>query len=329
MIEDNKVNLIRKNRLAKEIVFADGVGSSGKGMLSQILASFERVEKQRNDMMFDTIPRFHALGKITDDAAIVAMQTEADQQLYHTMMSRDVNFRLGDSTSVLSNPFPLRYFKRAFSPEGDSIVKIIHNTSPILNEAPHDALKNSKLFFKTFGKGLKIIYILRNPIEVIHDWEIRGFGHRIGIDPREFQFSIESNNQILPLYAIGWEQEYHDMSTIDRNIVMVRHHYYNNIDSYNELPNNNKEQVLVILFDDLVESSFSVCKKLASFLETKETYWTKRILKKNNCPRVVNNNTLDEKYKYITLNASKEKKVILDKMIEHYNALSSNFAINQ
>jgi len=320
------IKLIRKNRLAKEIVFADGIGSSGKGMLSQILASFKRVEKQRNDMMFDTIPRFHALGKISDDAAIVAMQTEADQQLYHMMMSRDVNFRLGDSTSVLSNPFPLKYFKRAFGPEGDSIVKNIKKENPILNEAPHDALKNAELFFNTFGNELKIIYILRNPIEVIHDWERRGFGNRIGVDPREFQFSYQHHETAVPLYAIGWEEEYHEMNSIDRNIKMIEYHYYENINSFNNL-SKHKNQVLFILFDELVGKPYIVCRKLTEFLRTEETNWTKKILKKNNCPRKINIDNLDLKYQEIVKNASVDKIRILDEMIQHYEAFSLDISL--
>jgi hypothetical protein len=316
-----EIKLIRRNRLAKEIVFADGIGSSGKGMLSQILASFERIEKQRNDMMFDTIPRFHALGKISDDAAIVAMQTEADQQLYHMMMSRDVNFRLGDSTSVLSNPFPLKYFKRIFSPEGDMVVEKIKKENPILNEAPHDALKNANLFFNTFGDQLKIIYILRNPIEVIHDWERRGFGNRIGVDPREFQFSYEYDGSVVPLYALGWEEEYHRMNSIDRNIKMIEYHYYKNIDSYNNL-DKHKNNVLFILFSELVGDPYLVCDKLVKFLNTKTTFWTKKILNKNNCPRIVNDNDLDKKYHEIIKNASNDKIKILDDMIKHYEEFS-------
>ncbi|NOI60405.1 hypothetical protein [Vibrio coralliilyticus] len=285
----NNIELIRKNRLANEIIFADGIGSSGKGMLSHIIASFERVEKQRNDMIFDTIPRMYDLGKISKDAAVVLMQTEADQQLYHTMMSRAVNFRPTDSTGVTKNPFPMRYFKRLFMREGDDVVKRIHNERPIFNQAPHDALKNSQLLFDTFGDKLKIVYIVRNPVELVHDWERRGFGNRIGVDPREFQFSYEYGDDIVPLYAQGWEDEYHSISSVDRNIMMVKHHYYNNLTAYQNLEEKYQKNVLIITFDELVSNPFAVSENIADFMCTKTTRWTKKIIAREGCPREAGN----------------------------------------
>ena len=163
--ENKSFKLIRKNRLCNELVFADGIGSSGKGMLSHILSSLTRVEKQSNHTPFDYISYIHWLGKISDDAASTYLQTEADQQLYHIMMSRDVNFRPKDSTGVMQNAFRWKYFARLFMREGDAVIDRIKKERPILNEAPHDALRSAPLFFSTFGKSLRIIYVIRNPYE--------------------------------------------------------------------------------------------------------------------------------------------------------------------
>jgi len=103
---DQQIKLVRPNILLQELVLADGIGSSGKVMLSHIMASFKRVEKTRLDLLFDTVPRLYMLGKISHDAAVAILQIEADIQLYHTMISRCVNFRFTDGTGVFQNPFP-------------------------------------------------------------------------------------------------------------------------------------------------------------------------------------------------------------------------------
>ena len=316
MIDEN-IELIRKNRLAKEIVFADGIGSSGKGMLSHFIASFERIEKQSNDMIFDTIPRIHDLGKITNDAAIALMQIEADQRLYHSMMSREVNFRPTDSTGVTKNPFPFKYFKRLFMAEGDNVIERIKKEKPILNEAPHDALKNCELLFNCFQDTLKIIYIVRSPTELVYDWEIRGFGDRIGKDPREFQFSYMYDDKIVPLYAQGWENQYMELSSTDRNIMMIKHHYYNNINAYMNLESCYKKNVKIINFDELVSKPEEVCEKIAEFLGTKTTKWTKKIINKEGCPRIIKKD-YENKIKYIQNNSTKLYLDCLNEMEEHY-----------
>ena len=125
--------LARNNNLIKEFVLCDGVGSSGKGMLSHIISSFKRVEIQRNDYVFDYIPKVYALNKISEDAAISILKTEADSFLYNNMLSRGINFRPTDSSSVFTNGGKLKYFKRLSQNEGKDAI---------------DRLKKENLFFR-------------------------------------------------------------------------------------------------------------------------------------------------------------------------------------
>jgi hypothetical protein len=286
------VDLFRPNRLSKEIVFADGIGSSGKGMLSHILASFERVEKQSNHSVFDYAATLHWLGKLETNGAIAYLQTEADADLYHLMMSRDVNFRPKDSTGVMQNPFRWKYFARLFMPEGDSVVERIKKQVPILNEAPHDALRSANLFFSAFGNDLKIVYILRDPFELILDWNRRGFGERIGRDPREFQFAYRDGVGIRPLFMMGSNLEYDKMCNMDRVINMIHFCLSQNMSGYEGLDPNHKRNVLFITFDDLMSRTEEVVDQIAEFTGTKTTAKTKKLLKKERLPRRLSNKKL-------------------------------------
>jgi hypothetical protein len=283
---NQSVKLVRLNRLCEEIVFSDGIGSSGKGMLSHILSSLERVEKQSNHTAFDYIAYLHWLGKITDDAASTYLKTEADQQLYHIMMGRDVNFRPKDSTGVMQNAFKLKYFLRLFMSEGDSVINRIAKERPILNEAPHDALRSSKLFFDTFESSLKIIYIIRNPYELILDWERRGFGQRIGVDPREFQFSVKSNDLSIPMFMINYHEfNYEELLPIERLTLMIHFCVKSNMEGYIECPKIYKNQILFTHFDDLCSDPWLIIQKISDFLRVDRTSKTQAILKKENLPR--------------------------------------------
>lgn len=278
--------LVRINRLCEEIVFADGIGSSGKGMLSHILSTLTRIEKQSNHTPFDYIAYIHWLGKITDDAAITYLQTEADQQLYHMMMSRDVNFRPKDSTGVLQNGFIWRYISRLFMPEGDDVVRRIKIQKPILNEAPHDALRNAPLFFKTFESSLRIIYVIRCPFELIIDWRRRGFGQRVGVDPREFQFSIQIGNTVVPMFMIDApEFEYKNLNQIERLTLMIHFCLKTNLSGFLKCPASYQDQIFFTSFDDLCMKPISVVDGICQFLNVKKTKSTIKMLTKENLPR--------------------------------------------
>ena len=281
--------LDRKNNLIKEIVLCDGVGSSGKGMLNHIISSFKRVELQRNDYVFDYIPKIYALGKISKDAAISILKTEADSFFYNNMISRGVNFRPTDSSSVYNNGGSRKYIRRLGLPEGDDVIKRIKKEKPIFTNAPHEALGNCNLFFEAFGNRIKFIYVLRNPIEIIYDWIIRGFGERIGKDPREFQLAFTYKNKPVPIFAKKFYKIYSKLNHIDRNIRMIDYLHRDNLSSFNKLKLEYKKNVKIILFDDLVYKTNKSIPILENFLKTKKTFETKKILKIEKCPRSFNN----------------------------------------
>lgn len=284
--KEKTIELVRMNRLCQEIVFADGIGSSGKGMLSHILSSLSRVEKQSNHTPFDYIAYIHWLGKITDDAASLYLKTEADQQMYHIMMSRDVNFRPKDSTGVMQNAFRWKYFARLFMREGDDVIERIRQERPILNEAPHDALRSAPFFFRTFGSTLRIIYVIRNPYELILDWQRRGFGQRIGTDPREFQFSVQIDGRIVPMFMMHYDEfDYRTMNAMERLTLMIHFCVKTNMEGFLACPQEHRSQILITSFDNLCLEPMRVVEKVCRFLGVEKTGKTLKTLKHENLPR--------------------------------------------
>jgi len=88
-----KIELSRNNTFPNDLLVIDGQGRSGKNLISVLLGTMACVGKMRLDSQFDYIPRYWALGKMSDDAAVVALKTEYDEKLYYDSLSRDINFR--------------------------------------------------------------------------------------------------------------------------------------------------------------------------------------------------------------------------------------------
>jgi|694.fasta_scaffold09487_3 hypothetical protein len=316
----SSLKLVRPNRLAREIVFCDGVGSSGKGMLSHLISSFSRVEKQSNHYAFDYVSYLHWFGKMSDDAATTYLQTEADFQLYHIMMSRDVNFRPRDSTGVMRNAFRFRYFKRLFLKEGDAVLERILAEKPILNEAPHDALRSAPLFFNAFGDDLNIVYILRDPCELVFDWHRRGFAHRIGSDTREFQFSFSKNDKIVPIFLADYDFVDSDLNDYERLVLMIHFCFFHNLRGMLDLDDRFKKNVYILEFDDLIRFPMAQLEKIANHLGTLTTKSTSRMIKQEGLPREsTNKNAL---YESLIEKISPEIRVFLDQAISDYQRLA-------
>jgi len=56
-----------------------------------------------------------------------------------------------------------RYFKRLFLKDGDTVEKKIEKEKPIFQLEVHEILQMIDLYFEAFGKGLRVIEMLRHP----------------------------------------------------------------------------------------------------------------------------------------------------------------------
>lgn len=274
-------NLIRNNTLAKRIIIVNGMDRSGKMETANVISSFKYVEKHRMDNSFDIIPKLWELGKITEDAAISFLKIEADTHLYDNMISRGLNIRLDDMTSVYKYPNPNKYILRLNMKEGDEVVDRVIKEKPIFQNTSHNTIKGLELFIKAFGKDLKIIHCIRNPVDIVYSLYTRGFGHRIGKDPREFQLALDYNNIPIPIHAIDYKERYENLNELERIICMIESNLNKNIKSYNNLSKMEKKDVIKLLYIDSFNTNpLDVCKELAKFLDTSVTSQTKEILSK-------------------------------------------------
>lgn len=282
-----EVVLSRPNRFENPILFSDGIQSSGKRMLAHLLASFSGVEKMSHHFVFDYIADLHWLGKISDDAAVAYLQLEADLQTYQLMLSRDQNFRPGDTTSIFSNGRPFQYLRRLFLPEGEKASKRIYIEQPVLHEAPHDGLRSANLYFSAFGSRLRIVHILRNPLDLVEDLIRRQFGWRIGQDPREFQFTAIKEGTPVPLMLAKSGLNVSGISEADLVALMVRASLFQNWEGYLSLASQERDYVKFVFFDDFCAQPKVVSLELSGFLEVPLTARTARAIKRENLPRAI------------------------------------------
>ena len=315
----NKIELVRENCFRNKIIIIDGQGRSGKNLISVLLSTMYYVEKMRLDSQFDYLPRYHKLGKMTKDAVITALRTEADEKLFYTIIGRDVNFRLSDYSGVMKQGKRFEYFKRLFFMSDDSAVKLLEEGKVIFQEMTHDALHIADVYFEAFNERLKMIHVFRDPIGNIFEQNKRNFGTRIGTDPRELQLSFLWENKAIPLMALGMEEEYLMANSTERLIMMVNAMYLKNIEGFKNLDEKHKNNVLFIEFEDFVQYPQNYLNKIENFVGSNFGKNFKRILKRENCPRIIDPSERENRISTIKNNISKKYVFMLDKLINDYD----------
>jgi len=315
------MKLSRKHTLIHKILIVDGIGRTGKLDTANLISTFKGVEKSRLDYTFDVIPKLWNLKKITDDAAIIFLKLEADLHLYENMLGRKVNFRLNDKTSIYNYPNIPLYINRMLKNEGESVIDDINKEKPIFQCSTHNTLSDVSLFLKAFKNKFYMIHLIRHPIDIIYSLHNRGFGSRIGTDPREIELTQEHEENIIPTYMETSEDSYLKINEYERMVLMVDYYMERNLNGYLELTNKQRKQIRIVNINTFNHNPLTKCKKLAEFLGTEITDYTPIHLK---LPHFKERNDIKErkgKLKSINSNISEPYIYILNNTIKNYNIL--------
>ncbi len=255
---------------------------AGKSLLAPIAGSFKNVEKQKLDYNFEHISTMGTYGKIDKSAAKVLLQIMADVDIFNSMISREINLRPSDLSGIFNNPRATTYLRRLFKVgQEDKAVREIINNKTILQIMTHNILPVSKPLFNTFKDELTLAVMVRHPVYKLEWWY--NFIERVGVDQRVFTLATGDKGEI-PWFANGIE-DYDELSTIDKVIYSMKLLTERQNKLLSSLNNNERNRILFIPFESFVTTPYLFINKLTKLLNTECTVMTKKILKKQKCPR--------------------------------------------
>jgi hypothetical protein len=279
----NNIVFERPQHLSEEIVIVDGVSAAGKLLISLYLQTFDRVQKMEHNHIYGYLAATHFHKKITKDATIELMNLTADTMLTGSMLSRDINFRIFDDSSVFRTPKKWQYIKRAFRPDGDVLLDYVKKEKPILHIVTHFSGISKELFFEAFQDRLKFISVVRHPMYMF-DWWVNNF-KMYGKLKREYGLLIKSKSEgYMPWYAIGCFDDY-DSMTVEEKVVCVMEWIINEtLKSDGNLTPSQKKNHIVIPYEHFVTDTHKYGKILQESLSCEKTKSTDKFLKKQRLP---------------------------------------------
>ena len=175
-----------------------------------------------------------------------------------------------------------------------------------------------KLLLEAWPKTFRMIEIIRDPIDQIDAWWRRNWGSRYGVDPMSLTPCFEVDDEAVPFYAFGWGKEYLEMEPMDRIIKMLYQLQFGNRKAYEALSDSEKKQIMVVRYEDFISNTYIFVDLISKFLDAEKTKYTKKIIKKQGCPRIQIPEKKVARYKNIIKNSSSESLILLEEMIEDY-----------
>jgi len=220
---------------------------------------------------------------------------------YNLQLSRNVNFRGEDQTGIYNYKDPDVYINRLSLNEGDEIIEFILSNNIHIPFQTHDLMVNLDVL-NCMDLDYKMIELLRNPIDNLYSWWIKGLGERFSNDIREFTLPVEYKGFSFPWYCHGYEEEVIDLNPYERCIKIGINLIERSIDQYKN--SKNKDKIIIILFEDMVQNPNYQLNRIEDFLGLQTTKYTNKFISEAKCPRVLNPKDRNDKLSIFKENVS-------------------------
>ena len=274
------MNINRNNNLVNKIVLLDGITGTGKTMFLSLINSFSNTTAAQFIYAIEYISIMSKFNKININEAAVLLKLIADEKYYNNLISREVNFRPNDLSSVLKSGKGFNYIMNLFANDGLYVQNRIDKEKPILSIVTHQLFSSLMPLFHAFEEKLFVIEMERHPLFLIKHWFT--WIDLYGNNPRDLTVCIEHSGKSLPWFAYGWEDLFLCSNSIDRVIYSLEWLNQKSDEALLNYPNN---QILFIPFEDFVLNPNPYISKLENILGQDSARNIKKVMRKQNIPR--------------------------------------------
>jgi hypothetical protein len=280
MVNVHDLNFIRDKTLARDIIILDGLTGTGKTMFSPLIASLKNVQNPRFEYMLEYLLISVQLGKLENDAASALLNLLADVKFYDGLISREINFRPSDLSSVFANKKFIKYLLQLFSEDGDAVEAIIKKDPPKLFFITHQILSCLDHLKEAFGHRVRVVQMVRHPLYLIDHW--MSYIDMHGNSERDFTVWLDNHDSPpAPWFSASWPDEYSKMEKIEKVLKAIE----TLMEPVYECMSSSDNSVLIIPFENFVLRPEGYLNNLKEFVSAGVTAQTRSVMKDQRIPR--------------------------------------------
>ena len=303
MINEKNVEYTYDENLARNLIIINGNARCGKSMITPIISSLERVENLKLLYFFDHILVGMFLGSIDEMYAKALMRVSLNEVVYFNRIGRNANFRPDDESSIFNYKEPKKYYKRLFIKDGEEVIEKLRREDNYFLLRTHNTLANLELLDK-LEIPYRMLQLFRHPVDNIYSWYKRGWGERVGNDPRTFTITTDFKGTRVPWYCVGFEEEWLNLNPYERSVRDVSFLIKRSVEQYRKLIS--KKNIHIITFEEFAQNPHDELKKICEFLNTTTSLYTPVFMEKERVPRVIDPSERERKLLELKQNVNME-----------------------
>jgi len=278
----------RSGELPNKIVVVDGLIAGGKGLLSAIVSALPKVEMWMHKPELEQICALVALGHISNNGAKVMINSLCDSWSINLNLSREINFKWGEMSSIWESRKWLKYCKNlCFSGSSFKAMESIKQNPQVTHLMTHALTAHSAPLFEALNHRLVFIRFVRCPASTymithvgrwISRWDSTDSGQTV------LYKSAQQPNNKFPYHAMGIEDEYLLGNTVDRAVTLTNH-WIESGDTMADTLTPKGCRIIEIPFERFVFDPLPYIQTIAFALETEIDRKTKREMLRQKVPR--------------------------------------------
>jgi len=290
--------------LTNKIIFVDGVTRTGKAMLNNLLLGFENTSSIQFINILEQLMPMYLQKKMDRNAISSYLRLFFNENFYNYKLSRNLNFRYDDLTSIHNTSNPKVFFKNLAKKDGDIIVDELYQDDLYFQFQTHDLLTHYSSFLD-LNIDVYVLELFRNPVDTVHSWYKRGWGNRFDkADPRSGTTLFKYNEYTIPHYVIGHEEEYIQLNEMEKCVFMHNLLVKKSIEEYKKLTKEEKKKILILKYENLLTSTENELNKMLNFLNLSRSSYMNSAMQDARVPRDIDTSKRIAKLGEIKANVS-------------------------
>ncbi|MDC0969268.1 hypothetical protein OAS37_02245 [Alphaproteobacteria bacterium] len=286
--KNDKRYIGKSSSFKNTVVFVNGFNGSGKTLLAPIVSALPKVELASFAYPIEWASMILYSGNLTPSAYEEFVKMYVDESIYNQQMSRSVNFRFSDLSSVFKSTKKLTYFLRLFQKGDDHVVEIIKNKSPISCFTTNYLLPFFPSLHGALNKRLVFIETVKDPLTMFEQAHI--LRRRIINTSSEKDFTFRSfsgrqNLNFLDLYASEKLFTNNDILSLEANLVEWLERVVDFTINFES--RNNRSEVFFVPFENFVINPMPILKEISRKIGVNIDKNTLKEMKKQKVPRKI------------------------------------------
>ena len=282
------MKISRKETFPGGLVLIDGMTGTGKTIFTKLFDLSDDMNFTKFNYNLEQICVLAGLNMINKEAAISQIKLITDLDRFNFSISREINLRPSDLSSIWKSRKRIQYIYQLFSSKEPD--QVLFQNPKDLVYIVHQLLDLSDLLLEVYPNTLKNILCMRHPVYLFNHWN--SYVNYHGVNPRDLTILKDFKNEDIPWFISRFEKEFSNSDSHNKAAIAITELTLRSLDFIKRKKGDS--HFVIVDFEKFVLNPEKYIAQITNIFDIKADK-IKKCLKKENIPRSHINSSVQKK----------------------------------